>query len=234
MSLSGNVAKALASVLALLLITVIWWLVFFSPKRDAIDAAEAEKESAALREETLRSRLAQLTEIKDNELSYLFAIGQMESSIPATPQADAFIEDITFLAETTGVELSAITLTPPVADPDTGGFEVPVSLSIEGEYFEVLGFLYGVEALDRLVRVDSIGLNPLPTPVVQVEEPSGDDAGTGDVTEPRVRANADLLAVDITMRIFTRSPAAGSSAGNATTVPPSGESVEDGSGGEGI
>ncbi len=234
MNLSGNIAKALAVVLALLLITVIWWLVFFSPKRDAIDAARAEKESAALREQTLRTRLTQLTEIKDNELSYLFAIGQMESSIPATPQADAFIEDITFLAETTGVELSAITLTPPVADPDTGGFEVPVSLSIDGEYFEVLGFLYGVEALDRLVRVDSIGLNPLPTPVAQVEEPSGDDDGTGDVTEPRARANVDLLAVDITMRIFTRSPAAGSSAGTTTTVPPGGEPVEDGSGGEGI
>ena len=234
MNLSGNVAKLLASVLALLLITVIWWFVFFSPKRDAIDAAQAEKESAALREQTLRTRLAQLSEIKDNELSYLFAIGQMESSIPATPQADAFIEDITFLAETTGVELSAITLTPPVADPDTGGFEVPVSLSIDGEYFEVLGFLYGVEALDRLVRVDSIGLSPLPTPAVQVEEPSGDEEGTTEVTEPRVRANADLLAVDITMRIFTRSPAAGSSGGNATTVPPSGAPVDDGSGGEGI
>jgi Tfp pilus assembly protein PilO len=210
MNLSGTVGKVLVGVLALLLITVIWWFVFFSPKRDAIDAAKAEQETAALRQETLETRLRQLRAIKDNELSYLFAIGQMESSIPATPQADAFIEDITFLAETTGVELGSISLTPPVADPDTGGFEVPVSLTIEGEYFEVLGFLYGVEALDRLVRVDSIGLDPLPVVEVPIEEPTEGDDATDEVAEPRVRPNADLLGVDITMRIFTRSPAAGS------------------------
>ena len=145
----------------------------------------------------------------------------MESSIPSSPQADAFIEDITFLAETTGVELSSIALTPPVADPDTGGFEVPVSLTIEGEYFEVLGFLYGIEALDRLVRVDSIGLNPIPSVAVAVTEPpeGEDETDETDVTEPRVRPNADLLGVDIIMRIFTRSPAAGSGAtvGDATS-----------------
>ena len=223
MNLSGTVGKVLVGVLALLLITVIWWFVFFSPKRDAIDAAKAEQETAALREETLETQLRQLRAIKDNELSYLFAIGQMESSIPATPQADAFIEDITFLAETTGVELGSISLTPPVADPDTGGFEVPVSLTIEGEYFEVLGFLYGVEALDRLVRVDSIGLDPLPAVEVPIEEPVEGDDATDEVAEPRVRPNADLLGVDITMRIFTRSPAAGSAdAGAGTTAEDSG------------
>lgn len=223
MNLSGTVAKVVAAVLALVLITVIWWLLFFSPKRDAIDAAEAEKETAVLREQTLNTRINQLQEIKDNELSYLFAIGQMESSIPATPQADAFIEDITFLAESTGVAVSSISLTPPVADPATGGFEVPVSLTIEGEYFEVLGFLYGVEALDRLVRVDSIGLNPIPTVEEPVEDiPEGANV-TDEVTEPRVRPNADLLGVDLTMRIFTRSPAAGSGSGGVVDGATDGE-----------
>jgi len=231
MNLGGTAGKVVVAVLALVLVTVIWWLMFFSPKRDAIDAARAQQETAALREQTLRTRIAQLGEIKDNELSYLFAIGQMESSIPATPQADAFIEDITFLAETTGVDLSSISLTPPLADPVTGGFEVPVSLIIEGEYFEVLGFLYGVEALDRLVRVDSIGLNPVPTVAAPIEEAVEGDDDTDDVAAPRVRPNADLLGVDITMRIFTRSPAAGSGAGGGTVVPQESGAAEDNSGG---
>jgi hypothetical protein len=174
----------------------------------------------------LHTRISQLQEIKDNELSYLFAIGQMESSIPATPQADAFIEDITFLAESTGVELTAITLTPPVADAATGGFEVPVTIAIEGEYFEILGFLYGVEALDRLVRVDAIGLTPMA--VVDDTVDSGPTDGTDSVTDPRVRPNADLLSADITLRIFTRAPAAGSSSSDATTPPGSAEIDEGG------
>ncbi|NND04109.1 MAG: type 4a pilus biogenesis protein PilO, partial [Acidimicrobiia bacterium] len=161
MSEAGTRTKLLLGILVLVLITVLWFVFFFSPRRDAIAAAETEHDNALLRESTLRTRLSVLQEIKDNELSYLFAIGEMEASIPTSPQADAFIEDITFLAESTGVELSSISLTPPLSDPTTGGFEVPIAITIEGEYFELLGFLYGVEALDRLVRVDGITLTPI-------------------------------------------------------------------------
>ena len=127
MSGTGSRTKLLLGILVLILITVLWFLFFFSPRRDAIAAADAEHDSALLRESTLRTRLSVLQGIKDNELSYLFAIGEMEASIPTSPQADAFIEDITFLAESTGVELFSISLTPPVADPLTGGFEVPIT-----------------------------------------------------------------------------------------------------------
>lgn len=226
MSSVGTRGKVLIGVLVLLLITVLWWLFFFSPKRDAVDAAQAELDNAVVRESTLRTRIAQLQEIKDNELSYLFAIGQMESSIPATPQADAFIEDITFLAESTGVELSSITLTPPIVDPDTGGFEVPVAIAIEGEYFEILGFLYGVEALDRLVLVEAIGLTPLATDdAAEIEQPEQTDE-EGNVVAPRVRPNPDLLSASITLRIFTRNPATAVQPNSETA--PAQESSSDG------
>lgn len=229
MTATGNRTKILLGALVLILITVLWYLFIFSPKRDAIDVAAAEYDSALLRESTLRTQLSTLQEIKDNELSYLFAIGQMEASIPSTPQADAFIEDITFLAESTGVELSSISLVPPIANAETGGFEVPITISIEGEYFEILGFLYGVEALDRLVRVDSIGLNPIPgeDEPETTQPPDGDEDGV--VTEPLVRPNLDLLSADITMRIFTRNPAAGSTA-DGVDVPQGSAEIDDGSG----
>ena len=185
----GSRAKIAVGVLVLILLTVAWWLFIFGPKREAIAAANAELEGALLRQSTLQTRVAQLQEIKDNELSYMFAIGQMESSIPATPQADTFIEDMTFLADSTGVELISITLAPPATSPDSAGFEVQVALSVEGEFFEVLGFLYGVEALDRLVRVDSVGLTPL-GPAANV-----------------TASDAEILGADLTMRIFTRSAA---------------------------
>lgn len=229
MTKSISRSQILLGVLVLLLITVLWWLLIFSPKRNEIDVAQAERDNAITRQSSLQTRLAQLQDIKDNELSYLFAIGQMESSIPATPQADAFIEDVTFLAETTGVELTTISLTPPIADPETGGFEVPVAIAVEGEYFEILGFLYGVEALDRLVRVDGIGLTPM-----QAEdepEPASGPVGSGDVaTAPRTRPNLDLLAADITLRIFTRASAAGSDEAPGADVPQGSAEIDDGAG----
>lgn len=207
MSEASSRTKLLLGILVLVLVTVLWFLFVFSPRRDAIAAAQAEQDGAALRQITLQTALDNLQQIKENELTYLFAIGQMEASIPTTPQADAFIEDLTFLAESTGVELSTISLTPPVADPLTGGFEVPVSISIDGEYFEILGFLYGVEALDRLVIVDAVSLTPTQGPDLPetTEPPEGDDDGV--VTDPRITPDTDILAADITMRIFARTPA---------------------------
>lgn len=232
MSATGSRTKLLLGALVLILITVLWFLFIFSPRRDAIAASEAEYDSALLRESSLQTRLSVLQEIKDNELTYLFAIGQMEASIPATPQADAFIEDITFLAESTGVELSAISLTPPIADPATGGFEVPVTVSIQGEYFELLGFLYGVEALDRLVRVDSIGLNPMPVEDLPepAEPPEGEEGEV--ITEPRIRPNLEMLGAEITMRIFTRNPASGTS--DDPTVPQGSAEIDEPGSGEDI
>lgn len=229
MNESGSRTKLLIGFLVLILITVLWFLFFFSPRRDAIASAEAEYDNALLRESSLRTRLSVLQGIKDNELSYLFAIGEMEASIPSTPQADAFIEDITFLAESTGVELSSISLTPPIADAETGGFEVPIAISIEGEYFEILGFLYGVEALNRLVRVDGITLTPMAVEdAPEPEEPPEGEEGEV-VTEPRIRPNLDLLTADITMRIFTRNPASGSTT-ESVEVPQGSAEIDDGSG----
>ncbi len=231
MSGVSNRTKILLGVLVLLLVTVLWWLLILSPQRDAIDTAQAELDNSLVRESTLQTRLAQLQQIRDNELSYLFAIGQMEASIPATPQADAFIEKLTFLAERTGVELNQIALTPPVADALSGGFEVPVSVAIEGEYFEILGFLYGLEAMDRLVRVDSIGLTPLEGAEEPDSTPPPEGEGSGE-TAGRLRPNPDLLAADITMLIFTRGPASGSNPGPAVTVPQGSAELDDEGSGE--
>ena len=38
--------------------------------------------------------------------------------------------------------------------------EIPVNVTIKGQFFEVLGYLYGIADMDRLIRVDSIGISP--------------------------------------------------------------------------
>ena len=54
-------------------------------------------------------------------------------------------------------------------------------------------------------------MTPMPAEdLPELEEPPEGEEGEV-ITEPRIRPNLDVLAADITMRIFTRNPAAGSS-----------------------
>ena len=150
-------------VLGFLFVTLLWWTFVISPQNSDVDTANQELQTEEDRALTLQTRLAQLREIKANEVSYQFAIGAMQSSIPVEPDHATFISDINQLAASTGVRISQISLAPPAQtalEVETPVFEVAVSLSVTGQYFEVLGFLYGIEAMDRLVRTDTISLSP--------------------------------------------------------------------------
>jgi Tfp pilus assembly protein PilO len=199
-------------VAGLLVGTLGWWMFLMSPERSATSDAQAELDAAQIREATIRSQIAQLTDIIDNEITYRFAIGEMETAIPVQPQADVFIDDLTFLAQSTGIDIFSINMSPPAAidlsdlgQPGVEAYQVSVSITAQGQYFEVLGFLYGLEAMDRLVRVDSIGLSPEQVAQDQTApEETDESTTTTTVAEPRLRPEPDVLGIDLSLRIFTR------------------------------
>ena len=198
-------------VLAVLAVTLLWWVFLVAPRNaetaDVEDNIEAEK----TREATLLQEIANLQDTKDQEVSYLFAIGQMENAIPEFPDADVFLEELNFLAERTGVVLSQVTMATPVepADDTGGPLAINATLSVEGQYFEVLGFLYGLEAMERLVRVETISLRPIEVADEDGEEGPEADQGTENLAEgPRPRPDVTTLEANLTTILFTRTPVA--------------------------
>ena len=197
-------------------VTALWWLFIVSPRNEEIDDINQRLDAAEAQEDSLQTQIRQLTSIKDQEVSYLFAIGQMETSIPESPEEAAFIDQINFLADRTGVDLMSLTLAPPTQPIEEGasGFEIPTRISVEGQYFEVLGFLYGLEALERLVRVDTLNISPQ-APVSDDEEqetppddsddiPDDPDIDVDPTEEPRPRPEQTMLTVDVGAVLFTR------------------------------
>jgi len=202
----------LGAIVAALAVTALWWLFVVSPRNEEVADINAQLDAAEAREDSLRTQIRQLTSIKDQEVSYLFAIGQMETSIPENPEEAAFIDQVNFLADRTGVDLTNLTLAPPTSPIEEGasGFEIPTRIAVQGQYFEVLGFLYGLEAMERLVRVDSLNLSPQAAPTQEEETAppdEGDDTTTTTIApteEPRPRPDQTLLSVDISAVLFTR------------------------------
>jgi Tfp pilus assembly protein PilO len=149
----------LLGVIAAVLLTAGWWFLLISPRNAKIDDAHQALESARDEEALLRTRIRSLEEIRDSEVEYLAALGKMETMIPERPMLEEFIDQINALADSTGILLRS--LSPSVPEPSIDGSElreIAVNVQADGQFFDAVGFMFGLLELDRLVRVDGIAV----------------------------------------------------------------------------
>ena len=143
-----------------LLLLVAWWFLFISPRNTQIDEAKSDLIAAQSDESRLRGQIAALQDISDSEVEYLAGIGTLETLIPAEPLLDQFIEEINELAIATGVELSTLAPSVPSLVQESADLrQITVVTNLEGTFFDVMGFLFGLTEMDRLVRVDGVTLS---------------------------------------------------------------------------
>jgi Tfp pilus assembly protein PilO len=145
--------------LVVLLVTAGWWMFLISPKNAQIDDLRTELNVAVDTEQRLRVRINELEAIRQSEVEYLAALGKLDALIPERPLLEEFIEQIFALTNDTGVDLQTLAPSLPAATDDSDLREVAVSAQIEGEFFEVLGFLFGLNDMERLVRVDAVAVS---------------------------------------------------------------------------
>jgi len=148
----------LLGVLVALLLIVGWWFLLISPRNASIADAEDELQIAQEQEQRLRVQLNQLTEIDANAVLYSEAITRMSTLIPEQPLLDEFIEQIDALAARTGVDLVTLSPAVPTPDPESELRVISASVEIHGGFFDVLGFLFGLNDMERLVKVTSIAV----------------------------------------------------------------------------
>jgi Tfp pilus assembly protein PilO len=146
------------AVLGTLLVTAAWWLFLISPRNASIADLEDQQFVAVDTEQRLRAQIRQLQEIQDREVEYVAAVGRLNALIPDQPLLEQFIDEVYALAEDTGVDLQTLAPAVPAAAEGSSLREIAVSVQIEGEFFEVLGFLFGLSDMERLVRVDGVSL----------------------------------------------------------------------------
>ncbi len=203
-----------AVVAASLLLTAAWWVFLISPRNGRIADAQREYNAAVDTESRLRAQIQELQSIQDREVEYQAALGKLNDLIPDRPLLDQAIEQIYALAGDTGIDLQTLSPSLPTPTDDGSGLrEIDISVQVQGEFFEILGFLFGLNDMQRLVRVDGVALSS-----------SQDESGAtvlGASIELRLFTTADLLPTLDTVGSTT-----------TTTAPtPSSTSVPEASGG---
>ncbi len=151
--------RSLIGILIAVLVTAVWYFFVVGPINERKDVARSNLESAQNEEFTLRTTLSRLRKIEENQLEYATAIGQLETAIPSAPRLAELIDDLNFLADETGLAWTSGSYGVPSPIADTDMYSIAVSVQVQGQFFEVLGYLYGISELDRVVRIDAVALS---------------------------------------------------------------------------
>ena len=154
-----NMRVVLGGLLAVLVGAGFYFLAI-SPIIESTNVIESETAAAEQQGAALTGERNRLLRIQENELHYIDAVGELEASIPTSPNQSELINAFEGLATESAVDWQGASFGEPTASEEAGYNEIQLNVQVSGQYFELLGYLYSMQELDRLVRINSASFSP--------------------------------------------------------------------------
>ena len=219
-----NRPAVLAAVAVVVAMVLAWWFLLWSPRNRSYNDANLAAQQAEGQVTQLQAQYNRLLSIKQQIPQLEAELAKLQTAVPDKPQLDQIILNVNDAAVQSGVQLLSITPTPPAtassavgaaAAPATGAPPaIRVSLSLKGSYNQVLDYINRLDALPRLLVIDTVGLNS------NAAGPSaGSATGTGATTATTTQAE---LTISLTLRLFTTTAQPAAGATTTTTAPAGG------------
>ncbi len=149
----------IAGLLAALLLTVAFWFLLYKPKADEQSVLEQETTDLQGQQVTLRAEIDQLRELEERQVEIRAQLVRLREYIPDGVAQPRVIRQLQVSADRAGVDITSVAFgepAVPVADVeaalplDTGDegtvlANVPVTMVMEGGYFQVIDFFRRME-----------------------------------------------------------------------------------------
>lgn len=208
-----KISAPLAAVLGGLILAIGFWFLLYSPKVEEQTALEAETVALETQQAQLQNQIAQLREVQANEAQHLADLARLEDYIPGGPAQPVALREFQAAADNAGVEITTVTFgdpatvdgAPETGDPGTALAEIPVTMTTDGGYFQVVDLLRRLEVdVPRALLIDSVNVAESPDgfpalattwagkvfTVVPVTQPPAPDPAASATTEDGAEAPA--------------------------------------------
>jgi len=209
-------------VVACLLLLAAGFFLLVKPKKSQIQTINAQTASEQSSNATLKSQIAMLQQQQAGLVGKQVVLREVAQRIPSDPEVPSLIRQLTQIETGTGVDVVSITpgaptapvaAAAPVAATSTaaGGSAtlhpgstaaatyqtIPITLSVQGNYSQMVTFFDKLENLQRLYLVKSLTLAP-----TKAGGGSSASAATGPDGKPQV---GDVLAATVTGEVYETS-----------------------------
>ena len=161
-----NRSVVVALVVALLA-TAGWWFGLYSPQNQRLAQVQTEIDGLIAQQQGLRNDITELRQVQADEAQIRAALTRLEDYIPSGVEESRVIRQLQASADAAGVDITSMTFAqpaalvdaPPAPTPDVTLAEIPVTMVMEGGYFQVVDFFRRLEVdLPRALLVNSITL----------------------------------------------------------------------------
>lgn len=157
----------LFGLLAVVMLSVGFYFLVWSPKTDEQAAIEAETAQFEQQVASLESELDRLLEIQENEFEYRTELSRLAEYIPDDPAQPTALKQFQQAADLAGVTITSManglpTLVegaPAAEDPELALARIDVSMTAEGGYFQHVDLMRRLEVdVPRALLVRSVSL----------------------------------------------------------------------------
>lgn len=154
-------------VLVAVVLAAAYWFLLYKPAAEEQTALEAETAELETEQSRLRNQIAQLEQVKADEVAIRAAISRLEEFVPAGVAQPQVVRQFQQAADAAGVEITSVAFGEPTAiedapdtgDPTTALASISVSMVIEGGYFQAVDFFRRVEQdVTRAVLTQSVNI----------------------------------------------------------------------------
>jgi len=142
--------------LAAFLIVALWYTVLLKPLRAETSDTKEQVEEAERATQAKENELASLEALAESGPEMEADVERLEQAVPRTPAMASFYDAMDAIELESGVSMVSITASPPTLG--NGASTIPLTINVEGGYFQVLNYLTLFESMPRLVVTDSINV----------------------------------------------------------------------------
>jgi type IV pilus assembly protein PilO len=151
-------AKAVIAVLPAVIILVVGLILFVSPKQKEIKKLEAQIDDQNNKIATDQAKAARLETLKQENEKLLSRLTELKEQLPEEKEISSLLKQISDLSTAAGLEIKS--WKPGAKKMHSSGIvsEIPVAVSVSGNYHDFAGFLSSLTKLNRIVNITDIKL----------------------------------------------------------------------------
>jgi Tfp pilus assembly protein PilO len=148
-----------------MIVAIVVYATWISPEGGKLSGLHAKEAQLESQQSHLQVELFTLKREKAHVAANCAQLTQDLTAVPGTPSVDAFFQQVTQLAVSSGDPNTPSISVTNAAAPVSGVKLVSVSLTLQGSYGQMTAFLKGLETFPRLFSVSTITVNGGPVAV---------------------------------------------------------------------
>ncbi|MCW7556313.1 type 4a pilus biogenesis protein PilO [Endozoicomonas gorgoniicola] len=151
--------RIISCLLVLLLVIFLGYQFHLSGLQTQLDREIAKEKELKEQFRTKAFQSANLGAYREQMRQIEDSFGKLVRQLPSDTEVPGLLEDITFTGRGAGLQFEAIKLEPEIATEFY--IELPISITVKGNYHDLGSFVSGVASLPRIVTLHDFSIDPL-------------------------------------------------------------------------